>query len=89
MSEEAATNDGVVWIVEFEEQRLAGIQSAERAVAPRLPEIDFIEVRPPGEELVPVRVRDRDERAHGGILAELRDVGANRTQHRISQPPAR
>jgi hypothetical protein len=68
--EEASTDDGVVRIVELEQQRLPGIQRPEHPVAAGLPEVDLVEVRPSGQELVPVLVRDRDEGAHAGILAE-------------------
>jgi hypothetical protein len=70
VSEEPATDDGVIRVVELEEQRLAAIQCPEEAVATRLPEVDLVEVRPARQELVPVLVRDGHEGAHAGILAD-------------------
>jgi len=70
VSEKAPTDDRIVGIVELEQQRLAGLQRPEHPVAAWLPEVRLVEVRPTGQELVSVLVRDRDKGAHGGILAE-------------------
>lgn len=70
MSEKAPADDHIVWIVKLEQERLAGLERPKHPVAAWLPEVHLVEVRPTGQELVPVLVRDRDEGAHGGILAE-------------------
>jgi len=51
-------------VVRLEEERLTGLQRAERMPATGTPEIDFRHLRPGGEEAVPAAVSHPDVRAH-------------------------
>src|SRR5439155_20005577 len=59
-----ASDDGVLRVMELEEEGLASLNSAEDAAAGRLPEVDLIELRSPKKEPVPVPVRHPDVRVH-------------------------
>ena len=72
MGEEAAAHDGVVRIVELEEEGFARRQRAELAAPAGLPEVDLVEIRPAAQKAVPVLVRDGHPRAHRS--AQLRAV---------------
>ncbi len=50
MGEEAAPDDGIVRVVELEQERLARRQRVEFPVPAGLPEVDLVEIRPPAQE---------------------------------------
>ena len=65
VSKEAATHDGIVGIVELEEEGFAGAKRSELTIAAGLPEIHLVQVWTVPQEAVPVAVRDGDIRSHG------------------------
>ena len=71
MREESAPDDGIVRMVQLEQERFARGQRAADADAARLPEVHLVEVRPLAEEPVPVLIGDGHPGTHGRILADL------------------
>lgn len=63
MTEEAAPHEIVVWTVQLEEKRLAGIKGTEMRARARLPEIDFIRLEA-GQVAIPIAVGDGNVQAH-------------------------
>ena len=76
MDKEAATDDGIVRIVQLEQERLTWRENPERPSTTGLPEVDFVEFRSLGEELVPIFVRDSDPGPHGRYGSSRAHQGA-------------
>ena len=65
MREEASSDNGVLWVVEFEQEGFAGLERSEQPVAAGLPEVHLVQVGAVPQEAVPVPVSDSDVSPHG------------------------
>jgi hypothetical protein len=64
VAEEPATDDVVIGTVQFEEERLAHLESPELLLSAGLPKIDFVEPVQARQEVEPITIRNSDEEAH-------------------------
>ena len=64
-----AAPDDILRMVELEEEDLAGREAPELPAAARLPEVDFVEVRPGLEKSIPVAVGDSYPRLHALVTS--------------------